>query len=276
MKAKVEEYIDYLYNVKKSTKNTVDSYRRDLDKMTDFFISNNVTAIDRITATNINSYILYLEKNGKSSATIIRNISSMKTFFHFMLSRGYIKSEPTEFINPPKAEKKQIGINSSETINCLLQQPKTNTPMGKRDKAMLETLYATGMRVSELIDIKTTDLNLNMGYIVCNNGKKERIIPFGAKTKKILEKYLDSGREFLAKSECDNLFVNCHGSKLSRQGFWKILKDYAESAGIKEDITPHSLRHSFGAHLIANGADIRSVQELMGHSDIASTQMYLK
>ena len=276
MKEKIGEFLEYMGSVKKGTKNTIDSYRRDLYKMTDFFEKNGLTDIKKVTATNINSYILYLEKQGKSPSTITRNISSMKTCFHFMLSKGYIEKEPTEMITPPKAEKKEVGVNSISSIEKLLNQPKMKTPIGMRDKAMLEVLYATGMRVSEITDIKVKDLNLNLEYIICNNGKKERIVPFGKNAKIALSKYLKNGRQVLIKDKyCEYLFVNCHGTQLSRQGFWKMLKEYAKVANIKEDITPHSLRHSFGAHLVANGADLKAVKEMMGHSDIASTQVYI-
>ncbi len=276
MKEKIVEFIEYMGSVKKGTKNTIESYKRDLFKMADFFEKNDLTNIEKVTSTNINSYILFLEKQGKSPSTITRNISSMKSCFHFMLSKGYIENEPTEMITPPKTVKKEVGINSISTIEKLLNQPKIKSPIGMRDKAMLEVLYATGMRVSEITDIKLKDLNLNMEYIICNNSKKERIVPFGKNAKSALSKYLKNGRQALVKDKhCDYLFVNCHGSQLSRQGFWKMLKEYAKTANIDEDITPHSLRHSFGAHLVANGADLKAVKEMMGHSDIASTQVYI-
>ncbi len=276
MEKKVDEFVEYVGKVKKGSKNTVDSYRRDLKKMVTFFRKQSIESIEKVNETNINSYMLSLEKEGKSAATITRNVSSMKMFFHYMLVKGYVKSEPTEMITPPKVEKKNVGVNSINSIDRLLSQPKGKTPKELRDKAMLELLYATGMRVSEMIDVELNDVNLNMEYIVCKNGKKERIIPFGKKAKQALSKYLKAGRiELLKELDSDYLFVNCHGGKLSRQGFWKILKEYADDAGIEEEITPHTLRHSFGAHLVANGADLKAVKEMMGHVDLASTQVYL-
>ncbi len=276
MEKKVDEFVEYVSKVKKGSKNTVDSYRRDLKKMVVFFRKQLIESIEKVNETNINSYMLSLEKEGKSAATITRNVSSMKMFFHYMLVKGYVKSEPTEMITPPKVEKKNVGVNSINSIERLLNQPKGKTPKELRDKAMLELLYATGMRVSEIVDVELSDVNLTMEYVICKNGKKERIIPFGKKAKQALSRYLKSGRiELLKEMESDFLFVNCHGGKLSRQGFWKILKEYAEEAGIEEEITPHTLRHSFGAHLVANGADLKAVKEMMGHVDLASTQVYL-
>lgn len=276
MKNKVDEYIDYLISVKNSTKNTVDSYRRDLYKMSGFMYENGICHIEKVKYTNINSYILYLEKEGKSSSTIARNISAMKSFFHFMLSKGYISKEPTELIVPPKADNRPVGINSIEIVDKLLKAPRGNNPIPLRDKAMLELLYATGMRVSELVRLTVSDINMTMDYVTCKNNKTERIVPFGSRAKKAVEKYLINGRPYLDKDGlCHNFFLNCHGRPLSRQGFWKILKEYANKAGIKEEITPHTIRHSFGAHMISNGADLKAVQEMMGHIDIASTQVYL-
>lgn len=276
MERKIEDFLFYVQNVKKGTKNTIDSYRRDLVKMSGYFIRQGIFDIEKVTQTNVNSYILYLEKDGKSISTITRNISCMKTFFKYMLTQGYIEKEPTASISTPKVQRKDLGVNSVKSIEKLLNQPKGKKPRELRDKAMFELLYATGMRVSELVDVKVDDLNLNMEYVVYNNGKKERVIPFGKSAKSAINRYLKSSRtQMLKDGECEFLFLNCHGKKLSRQGFWKILKEYAENAGIQEEITPHSLRHSFGAHLVANGADLYAVKEMMGHSDIASTQLYL-
>lgn len=277
MKDKIEQYIKYITAVKRSTKNTVASYTRDLNAMADFFIQNGIDDVAKVTYTNVNAYILYLEKNGKSVSTIRRNISAMKTFFHYMLARGYIESEPTELITPPKAQKRRVGVNSVSAIERLLKQPKGDTPIGLRDKAMFELLYATGMRVSEITEVRLTDINMNLEYVVCRNNKQERCVPFGKKAKNAINKYLEKSREELKSDDnSDYLFLNCNGGKLSRQGFWKILKDYAKKADIREEITPHTLRHSFGAYMIANGTDLKSVQELMGHIDMASTEVYLK
>ena len=184
-------------------------------------------------------------------------------------------SDPSKALQPPRVERKMPEILSIAEVDLLLRQPKTDTPKGIRDKAMLEMLYATGIRVSELIHLKIQDVNLMMGYITCRD-EKERIVPFGGPAKKALEPYLGSARAALMHGrEDDVLFVNCSGGSMSRQGFWKILKSYAKSAGITADITPHTLRHSFATHLLQNGADLKSVQEMMGHADISTTQMYL-
>jgi len=276
MERKIEDFLDYVQKVKKGTKNTIDSYRRDLVKMSGYFIRQGIFELEKVNVTNVNSYILYLEKDGKSVSTITRNISCMKTFFKYLNQKGVIEIEPTESIVTPKVKRKNLGVNSVKSIEKLLNQPKGKTPREIRDKAMFELLYATGMRVSELVDVKVDDVNVNMEYVIYNNGKKERVIPFGKAAKNALSRYLKSSRDVMLKNEKnDYLFLNCHGKKLSRQGFWKILKEYAQDAGINEEITPHSLRHSFGAHLVANGADIYAVKEMMGHSDIASTQLYL-
>lgn len=274
MKQKIEDFLVFLLETKKISQNTILSYRRDLNKMVDYLVSHGTQSLDKVTATNINSYVLFLEKEGKSSATISRNISSMKTFFHYLLNRGEITTEPTEMITTPKTDKKNPEIASSSTIDKLLKAPSGNTPKEVRDRAMLELLYATGIRVSELVDLTTSDINIQMCYIICRNPKRDRVVPFGHKAKQILVKYMTTARPALIHDEIPWLFVNFFGRKLSRQGFWKILKEYAASCGISDDITPHTFRHSFGAHLIENGADIRAVQEMMGHADISSTQIY--
>ena len=184
-------------------------------------------------------------------------------------------SDPSKALQPPRVERKMPEILSIAEVDLLLRQPKTDTPKGIRDKAMLEMLYATGIRVSELIHLKIQDVNLMMGYITCRD-EKERIVPFGGPAKKALEQYLGSARAALMHGrEDDVLFINCSGGPMSRQGFWKVLKGYADDAGIKRDIAPHTLRHSFAVHMLQNGADIRSVQEMLGHSDISTTQVYL-
>jgi integrase/recombinase XerD len=187
-----------------------------------------------------------------------------------------IDHDPSESLKPPKVEKKVPEIMTVEEVDLLLKQPSLHTPKGLRDKAMLEILYATGIRVSELVHLKMTDVNLKMGYVICTENNKERMIPFGTIAKKSLEDYLKHGRGALVGAkDCGMLFTNCSGNPMSRQGFWKLLKGYARAANITTDITPHTLRHSFATHLIQNGADLKSVQEMLGHADISSTQMYL-
>ena len=187
-----------------------------------------------------------------------------------------MQEDPSETLKPPKLEKKMPEILSVEEVDRLLKQPNLNTPKGIRDNAMMELMYATGMRVSELIHLQITDINLQMGYVICHDSEKERIIPIGNVSRNAILQYMEHSRGFFVKNKKESsLFTNCSGKSMSRQGFWKVLKHYAQTAGIEKDITPHTLRHSFAAHLIQNGADLKSVQEMLGHSDISTTQMYL-
>lgn len=269
-------FIDYLKETKNASASTVSSYQRDLRKLETYLSDHGIIDVENITATNLNSYVLYLEKQGLSSATVSRNVASMKAFFHYACYKRRIANDPTETIKAPHIEKKMPGILSMEETVRLLEQPSGDSPKEIRDRAMLELLYATGIRVSELISLKLQDVNLALSYIVCRDGDKERVIPFGECSRHSLERYLREGRDHLLKGqESEYLFVNCSGKVMSRQGFWKLIKQYAAKAGIVADITPHTLRHSFAAHLVQNGADLKSVQEMMGHSDIATTQMYL-
>lgn len=276
MTGEILSFIDYLHNVKKTSKNTEVSYERDLKKMARYLESLQVFGVQQITATHLNSYMLYLEREQFAPSTVSRNVAAMRAFFQYLLREHVIETDPSEGLKPPKVEKKIPEILSVEEVDLLLKQPSSKTPKGLRDKAMLEILYATGIRVSELIHLKVSDVNLKMGYITCTENGKERMIPFGSMSKKALEEYLCSGRDALIrKDDCGMLFLNCSGKSMSRQGFWKVLKGYAASAGITTDITPHTLRHSFATHLIQNGADLKSVQEMLGHADISSTQLYL-
>lgn len=268
-------FIEYLKETKNASASTISSYQHDLRKLEGYLTEHGVADIEHITATNLNSYVLYLEKQGLSTATVSRNVASMKAFFHYAYYKRKIETDPTESIKAPHIEKKLPGILSMEETVCLIEQPSGDSPKELRDRAMLELLYATGIRVSELITLNRSDVNLMLSYIVCRDGEKERVIPFGACSKRALERYLKEGRELLLKGqESEFLFVNCSGNGMSRQGFWKLIKQYASKAGIEAEITPHTLRHSFAAHLVQNGADLKSVQEMMGHSDIATTQIY--
>ena len=199
----------------------------------------------------------------------------MRAFFQYLWKEGVIAEDPADNLKPPKVEKRTPEILTIEEVDKLLQQPKLDTPKGIRDSAMLELLYATGMRVSEMLHLQIFDVNLQFGYVVCNENGKERIIPIGIPCKKAMERYLQTARTVFVKDEKETaLFTNCSGKAMSRQGFWKVLKGYADDAGIKRDIAPHTLRHSFAVHMLQNGADIRSVQEMLGHSDISTTQIY--
>lgn len=275
MEQQVLEFINYLHNIKKSSENTRLSYRRDLMKMVAYFKSKGIDDAFLVTEQDMTSYLLYLEKNAFTAATISRNIASMKAFFHYFVKEGKMAHNPAESLKAPKIVKKAPEILTPVEVVKLLDQPSGDTPKDLRDKAMLELLYATGMRVTELITLKTTDLNLAMGYVECHDADKERIIPFGNEAKQALLKYLAHSREVMVDNKEESaLFVNCSGVPMSRQGFWKLIKHYAKKAGIEADITPHTLRHSFAAHLVENGADLKSVQEMLGHSDISTTQMY--
>jgi len=275
MDAEIREFMEYLSQERQASKNTQVSYKRDLGQMEEYLREQGIVEPGKVTRTLLNSYILYLEKQGRAATTISRMMASMKAFFHYEFSQGKIKKDPAELLKAPKAEKKVPTILTVEEVASLLSQPGDSSPKEIRDKAMLELLYATGIRVSELIGLKLEDLNLPIGFITCRDGHKERTVPFGKITRQALERYLDNTRDILLKGkESALLFVNCSGTPMSRQGFWKIIKHYGEMAGITADITPHTLRHSFAAHLISGGADLRAVQAMMGHSDMATTQAY--
>ena len=271
----ITSFIEYLHNVKKMSTNTELSYKRDLLKVADYLNGQGITDITKVSATNLNSYILYMEKSSFSAATISRNIACIKSFYHYLIKEGIVKEDVSENLKAPKVEKKIPEILTTQEVFRLLEQPHGDHPKDIRDKAMLELLYATGIRVTELITLKVQDVNLALGYINCKDAHKERTIPIGHTSKEALGKYLASARDaMLADSKDDTLFVNCSGEPMSRQGFWKLIKYYAKKAGIDADITPHTLRHSFAAHLVENGADLHSVQEMLGHSDISTTQIY--
>lgn len=275
MVSEIEDFAEYLQNVRKTARNTVVSYHRDLISLASYLEERGVTEVGKVTKTSLNSYILYLEKEGRAATTISRTLASMKAFFHYEVSEGKIRRSPAELIRAPKVEKKTPVVLSVEEVNRLLGQPSQGSSKEIRDKAMLELLYATGIRVTELISLRLEDINLPIGFITCHDGNKERMIPFGRVARESLVVYMEHAREVLSKGkESPWLFTNCSGGQMSRQGFWKIIKYYGERAGIQADITPHTLRHSFAAHLISNGADMRAVQTMLGHSDMATTQMY--
>ena len=276
MVADINHFIIYLREIKKTSKNTEVSYQRDLIQMASFLGQQGIMEVDKVTKTSLNSYILFLEKEGRATTTISRCLASMKAFFHYECREGLIPKDPAELLKAPKVEKKAPTILTVDEVNCLLSQPCGDSPKELRDRAMLELLYATGIRVSELIHLESRDVNLSVGYITCRDEHKERMIPFGKVAKLALSAYMERGRQALLKGqESDWLFTNCSGKPMSRQGFWKIIKFYGDKAGIQSDITPHTLRHSFAAHLLRNGADIHAVQAMLGHSDMATTQMYM-
>ena len=271
----IQNFIQYLHTEKQTSANTEVSYARDLKKMHEYLLAQGIGGVSEVTATSLSSYVLFLEKEGRKPATISRSIASMKAFYHYMEKERRVAADPSEKLKAPKIEKKMPTILTTEEVNRLLEQPSGTSPKELRDKAMLELLYATGIRVSELISLKVEDVNLTMEYLTCADMHKERIIPFGGIAKESLQRYLEQGRPKLVKEETgDWLFTNCSGQPMSRQGFWKLIKAYGKKAGIEAEITPHMLRHSFAAHMVNNGADLKSLQEMLGHSDISTTQVY--
>ena len=271
----IDAFVIYLHDIKKTSRNTELSYQRDLNKMCRFLGNKGISKVAQIDEECLKSYVSYLKEEGLANTTVSRHIAAMKSWYVFMLSNGMADTDCAKDIKAPKIEKKIPEILQMSEVIRLLEEPKGKNPKELRDKAMLELLYATGIRVSELITLTTSQLNIQMSYIVCNDGQKERIIPFGIKAREALLNYLEYSRGAMLDSpESEILFVNCSGQSMSRQGFWKLIKSYAEKAGITTEITPHTLRHSFAAHLVENGADLKSVQEMMGHSDISTTQIY--
>ena len=275
MEKEIQRFISYLHNIKKTSANTEQSYKRDLKKVSLYFNEKGLTDVTRIASEDLSSYVLYLEKKKFANATVSRNVASIKAFFHYLYNEGITKKDVSLSLKAPKIEKKIPDILSMEDVIRLLEQPRSATPKEIRDKAMLELLYATGIRVTELITLQISNVNLQVGFILCSDAHKERVIPFGNAAKEALINYIENAREIMVEDKTsDILFANCSGKPMSRQGFWKLIKHYAKKADITADITPHTLRHSFAAHLVENGADLRSVQEMLGHSDISTTQIY--
>lgn len=275
MNTYVKEYTSFMTDIRHKSLNTVESYKRDVTQYISYLDGTGVTDISSTTKTTVLSYLLYLQKEGRASSTVSRTLASLRSYYLFMMQNGVVKSNPTSNLEAPHVEKKIPKIFSGEEVELLLEQPKNCDNKGIRDKAMLELLYATGIRVSELINLDVSDVNVPMSFVRCKGGKKERIIPMGHQAKDALENYINNVRKYMVKDENETaLFVNCSGARLSRQGFWKLIKYYQHIAGIETDITPHTLRHSFAAHLLENGADLHSIQEMMGHADISSTQVY--
>ena len=267
----IKAYENYLTKVKQASANTISSYMRDIKQFAQWL---DVDVLDA-TQLNISNYLRFMEQDGRSAATISRTLASLKNFYSYLVSSGFCEKTPVTDIRVNRGEKKLPQILTSREVELLLAQPVCVDAKGYRDKAMLEVMYATGMRVSELIELDIDDVNLEQGIVKCTTSKKARAIPLYPAALRALTIYIRDVREsMLAASDERALFVNVNGSRMSRQGFWKILKHYQETAHIDGEITPHTLRHSFAVHLLENGADIGSLQELMGHCDISSTQMY--
>ena len=271
----IAAYENYLTKVKQASGNTISSYLRDVRQFSDWLHTNGQIDVVDATQVNISSYLSHLEQEGRSAATISRGLASLKNFYTYVISAGFLEKNPTVEIHVDRGEKKLPQILTGREIELLLAQPAPVDAKGIRDKAMLEVLYATGIRVTELIELDVTDVNLDLGIIKCAGAKRSRAIPLYPGALKALKLYLmDARRSMIASPDETALFVNVGGVRMSRQGFWKLLKHYQTTARIDKEITPHTLRHSFAVHLLENGADLGSVQELMGHSDISSTQMY--
>ncbi len=271
----VARFVEYITVEKGLAANTLESYGRDIRQYGEFLAESDVVDVVATGREHVLHYLDSLSERGRSPSTISRNLASIKCFYHYLEHEGYVGQDPTQHLESPKLEKKLPQVLSLADVEQLLRQPDASDPSGVRDKAMLELLYATGIRVSELISVSVSDLNLELSYLRCRGRQgKERIIPLGSMAVKALQEYLLTARGKLAKEDEQALFVNHHGRSLTRQGFWKIIKKYAQAADIQKTITPHTLRHSFATHLLENGADLRSVQEMLGHADISTTQVY--
>lgn len=272
----IQAYENYLIKVKKSSPNTVSSYMRDIRQFDHWLETDGRAAVLSVTGDIIEAYLEHLRSSGRSGATVSRSLASLKNFYAYVVSSGFLENSPVSSdIHVERGEKKLPQILSGHEVELLLSQPSCVDAKGFRDKAMLEVMYATGIRVSELIALDLDDVNLDLGVIKCSASKKARAIPLYPAALRALSFYLRDVRSVMVADPAETaLFVNVGGARMSRQGFWKILKHYQNKAGITKDITPHTLRHSFAVHLLENGADIGSLQELMGHCDISSTQMY--
>lgn len=272
----IHAYENYLTKVKQASGNTVSSYMRDIRQYADWLQNKEGIELLSVSQQNIRDYLQHLQSEGKSGATASRTLASLKNFYHYLVATGFLEASPVDAdIHVDRGERKMPEILTGKEVELLLAQPVCVDPKGYRDKAMLEVMYATGIRVTELIDLNVDDVNLELGILKCSSAKKSRAIPLYPAAQKALAVYIKDIRlGMLADPQEKALFVNVGGSRMSRQGFWKILKFYQGKAGIEKEITPHTLRHSFAVHLLENGADLGSLQELMGHSDISSTQMY--
>ena len=276
MERQLKLFFEFLENEKKLSNNTLQSYKRDLKQFRKFLESYSLH-YNKVSEDDINFYIKELQDNGKKASSISRAIASIRSFYQFALKRKKVKRDPTANVKSPKIEKRVPSVLTAKEVELLLDQPKDVDLKGTRDKAMLEFAYATGMRVTEIISLDIDDVNLDEGYVNCRNGNKQRTIPLGTMALNALKEYIEDARDILIKDENQKaLFVNVNGGRLTRQGFWKIIKYYKEQAHITKDITPHVLRHSFATHLLQNGADLKAIQTMLGHSDISSTQVYMQ
>lgn len=272
----VKQFLDYLSVERGLSENTIKSYGQDLEKFTGYVNSRKIGKIKDVTKHHISKYLYFLKDRGLSSSSISRNLVAIKVFYRFLLSERIIKEDPSGTLESPRLLQALPEVMDTNEVTRMLEVPDSRNLLGQRDKAALELMYATGMRVSEIVELIQENLNLDVGFIRCvGKGGKERIIPVGKEARFALKRYLTKSRPKLCKRSGDrHLFLSRLGRKISRQSFWKMLKKYARLAGIKKNITPHTLRHSFATHLLEKGADLRSVQEMLGHADISTTQLY--
>ena len=276
MEKQIKLFLEFLENDKKLSSNTLQSYKRDITQYQEYVDKNGLNYL-KVDSEDIDDYFKELKQLNKKTSTISRNLATIRSFYQFLLRTKKIKKDPTIGVQSPKVEKKVPSILTAKEVELLLEQPKSIDLKGIRDKAMLEFAYATGMRVTEIISLDITDVNLEQSYVTCNTGFKKRNIPLGSLSLKALKDYIEKARPILIKDDTvAALFVNINGKRLTRQGFWKIVKYYKEQAHITKDITPHVLRHSFATHLLQNGADLKAIQTMLGHSDISSTQVYMQ
>ena len=274
MVSMLEDFTGYLVTDKKVSQNTLMSYKRDIAQYIEYLKSLGVTSCTDVTPDVYMNYTSYLQQIGKAPTTVSRAIASTRAFYKYLCSKNLCVLNPAEKVHALKTVKKLPQILTANEIKLLLDQPSEGDLKGLRDKAMLELLYATGIRVTELVSLDIADINIEVGYIMCKNQSKERIVPIHPRASEALRVYINEVRPLMTDDEPEALFVNTNGNRLTRQGFWKIVKHYQQKAGIDKEITPHTLRHSFAAHLLENGADIKSLQEMLGHADVSSTQVY--
>ncbi len=271
----IADYRRYLAEEKQVRSNTLNSYIRDLNQFKTWLAGAGISDWKKVKKETISEYLQYMDSSGKSPATVTRSAASIRSFYQFMAQSGRVKNDPAKAVSGRKVQRKYPEVLTDREVELFLEQPKCVDEKGFRDHAMLELLYATGIRVSELIGLNVEDVNLTVGFIRCAGNGKERVIPLYAAAVKALREYMTVIRPRILEDEAERaLFVNMNGSRMTRQGFWKIIKHYQEKAEITKDITPHMLRHSFAVHLLENGADLRSIQEMLGHADISSTQIY--
>ncbi len=276
MEKHIKQFLDFIQNEKKLSNNTLQSYSRDINQYKDYLETNKINYL-KVDNEQIREYLNYLQEIGKKTSTISRNLASIRSFYQYLIRIKKIRRDPTENIQSPKVAKRVPSVLTSQEVELLLDQPKDVDLKGTRDKAMLEVAYATGMRVTEIISLNIEDVNVEEGFVTCRAVGKQRTIPLGSLSIKALKEYIEEARPIMIRDENEkSLFVNVNGKRLTRQGFWKIVKFYKEQAHISKDITPHVLRHSFATHLLQNGADLKAIQTMLGHSDISSTQVYMQ